>query len=259
MTAMLGVCLAAAFCGSGHCAAMCGPVAALASSPTRALDRRGSGVGMLCYQSARLASYVMLGSVCGAAGGLVNITAEAAAGPLQSAAMLAGATMIAIAAFQVTVQLGLQPRWAEPLQRAWVGWIPRLLQPACRRTGAGRGALLGGLTPLLPCGWLYSFALAAVGTGSVLNGAMVMGALWAGSMPALMVIGWGAGCMQRRLGRLAGAMATLAVALAGAALIVHRTGPGAVLKVVAATAQADSRQALERLATAEAKACCDAP
>jgi uncharacterized protein len=42
---------------------------------------------------------------------------------------------------------------------------------------------------LLPCGWLYAFAVTAAGTGSPLRGALVMTAFWAGNAPLLLGLG----------------------------------------------------------------------
>jgi len=48
-----------------------------------------------------------------------------------------------------------------------------------------RALLVGALTALLPCGWLYLFAMFAAATASPQQGAMVMVAFWAGTLPAL--------------------------------------------------------------------------
>ena len=52
-----------------------------------------------------------------------------------------------------------------------------------------RALALGLATTLLPCGWLYAFAVTAAGTGSPLNGALVMAAFWAGNAPVLLGLG----------------------------------------------------------------------
>jgi sulfite exporter TauE/SafE len=44
---------------------------------------------------------------------------------------------------------------------------------------------LGLLTVFLPCGWLYSYMLAAAATQSVLGGSLIMGLFWLGGLPAL--------------------------------------------------------------------------
>lgn len=48
-----------------------------------------------------------------------------------------------------------------------------------------RSYLIGTLTGLLPCGWLWAFVIAAAGTASLLGGALVMFAFWLGTVPAM--------------------------------------------------------------------------
>ena len=67
--------------------------------------------------------------------------------------------------------------------------VARGLASARQRPPLLRAALLGGASALLPCGFLYAFALAAAGTGSPLRGGFVMAALWLGNLPALLGFG----------------------------------------------------------------------
>jgi len=78
--------------------------------------------------------------------------------------------------------------------RVWLG-------RAQRQSPLGRAVLLGGASALLPCGFLYTFALAAAGTGSPLAGALVMGSLWLGNLPALLGFGLAIGGALSRLRR----------------------------------------------------------
>ena len=55
-----------------------------------------------------------------------------------------------------------------------------------------RAAVVGLLSGLLPCGWLWAFVVTAAGTGNALSGAAVMTAFWAGTVPALLAVGFGA-------------------------------------------------------------------
>lgn len=86
--------------------------------------------------------------------------------------------------------VGARPRWRLPqlrlLPSSALGWLGR----AQRLSPALRAALLGGSSALLPCGFLYAFALAGAATGSPWGGALVMGALWLGNLPALLGFGW---------------------------------------------------------------------
>jgi len=50
---------------------------------------------------------------------------------------------------------------------------------------ARKAAILGMLTGLLPCGWLWAFVITAGGTASPLTGAVVMFAFWLGTVPAM--------------------------------------------------------------------------
>jgi len=75
------------------------------------------------------------------------------------------------------------------------GWLPApaahgalfqrgLVQLRSRRA-AGRAWLIGVLTGLLPCGWLWAFVVSAAGTAHPATGAMVMAVFWLGTVPAM--------------------------------------------------------------------------
>jgi len=49
----------------------------------------------------------------------------------------------------------------------------------------GRAWLVGVLTGLLPCGWLWAFVVSAAGTAHSATGAMVMAVFWLGTVPAM--------------------------------------------------------------------------
>ena len=53
------------------------------------------------------------------------------------------------------------------------------------RRAAQRAWLVGALTGLLPCGWLWAFVVSAAGTGSPAAGAAVMAVFWLGTVPAM--------------------------------------------------------------------------
>jgi sulfite exporter TauE/SafE len=67
----------------------------------------------------------------------------------------------------------------------------------------GRAFLIGLVTTLLPCGWLYTFVAVAGSTGSMSGGAAVMMAFWIGTVPMLLAVAAGAarlfGPFARRL------------------------------------------------------------
>jgi sulfite exporter TauE/SafE len=53
------------------------------------------------------------------------------------------------------------------------------------RRPARRAWLIGALTGLIPCGWLWAFVIAAAGTGSPISGGLTMFAFWLGTVPAM--------------------------------------------------------------------------
>lgn len=122
-----------------------------------------------------------------------------AAGLQRSALAVAGALMIGFGVAAMLRQFGVRlvappaPAFMrDALVRAHrhvVGWSP-----------VARALAVGLLTTLLPCGWLYAFAITAAGTGNALWGAATMAVFWMGTLPALVGLGFG---LQRAGGALA--------------------------------------------------------
>lgn len=183
----------ASLLGSVHCAGMCGGLVALAT--------QGAPVArtQLAYHGARLVAYVTLGVLAGALGNVVDL-AGAAAGLGRTAASLAG-TGMALWGIGVLTRKWRPKQAAVRLQRREQGPFERLtarvFQGLEGRAPLSRSALLGGLSALLPCGWLYAFVLGAAATASPWQGALVMAAFWSGTVPLLVGLGLG---VQRLLG-----------------------------------------------------------
>lgn len=196
MTLVVGV-LVASLLGSVHCAAMCGAFTCLSARP-------GGGAqasSHVAYNVGRLMSYVTLGIVAGALGARVDLVG-ARGGMTHLATSVAGILMMIWAAGMFAVELGVRvPMTLAP------AWAKRLLGSALvasrDRSARTRALLVGLLTTLLPCGWLYTFVIVAGGTGSAARGAIVMAAFWAGTVPMLVTVGAGAarllGPFSRRL------------------------------------------------------------
>jgi len=177
--------VSAGLLGSLHCVGMCGGLIAVASDGATGTKQRLVVQGG--YQAARLASYAVLGSVAGAVGQALDLAGQAA-GLGKAAAVLAGITMSSWGLMAMLEATGALERKLPSLRllppRA-VAW----LASARQRPPLARAVLLGGASALLPCGFLYAFALAAAATGSPVGGALVMAALWLGNLPALLGFG----------------------------------------------------------------------
>ena len=197
MTLLAGI-LLASLLGSIHCAGMCGPFTCLYSGPRGDAPRFGA---QAAYNGGRLISYVLLGLIAGSIGARVDSLGRFA-GASHLAAIVAGSLMIVWAAASIGATLGfhfpvsLAPQWA----RHTLGGV---LVAASQQPPAVRALLVGLLTTLLPCGWLYTFVVVAGSTGGALAGASVMAVFWIGTVPMLLAIGVGAsrllGPVARRL------------------------------------------------------------
>jgi len=165
---------AALFAGlltSLHCAGMCGPLACAACA-------RSHGPGSLSaaasYHACRLLSYTVVGFLAGWIGRAV------------SDVLLGGTTRWltwAFVVFFVLVATGLDKRLTLPLAGRWMS--------ACLGMGDAaplRAAILGTLTPFIPCGPLYLIVAAAALSGSAVSGGLVLLAFGAGTVPLMLAL-----------------------------------------------------------------------
>lgn len=257
MITLLSAVFVASLLGSVHCAGMCGPLVAFAV---------GGGAGgrqtrlQLTYQLGRLGGYLVLGAAAGAAGALVNLASTLAG--LQPVAMTAaGVTMITAGAIELARLRGARiggvraPAWLlAPLTTA--------RRAAIALTPTARALTIGLLTALLPCGWLYVFAVTAAGTGSPLHGAAVMGVFWLGAVPVLASVGLGVQTLTRVLGARAPALTCVALIGLGAVALIGRGSLSAESLAAAAEASAPRANAgrLSKAPSAnELPPCCRPP
>jgi sulfite exporter TauE/SafE len=129
----------------------------------------------------------MLGAVAGAATALFASTSLFG--------WLSGALLIVAASLMVVQALGLALKRASPLTGVLVHLAGPLVAGHGRSARYGLGFVLG----FLPCGLLYGALAAAGGTGSAADGALAMAAFALGTVPALVVVGWGGLIARRRL------------------------------------------------------------
>ena len=187
----------ASLLGSLHCIGMCGGVVAICANAAGESRRI---VPQLSYNLGRMLSYTLLGGIAGMTGHAINMSTDAALGLQHTAAWVAGVAMIVLGMSTIFNLTGFVARCL-PIPT----WMQRLFERAYRAalgtSGLRRTLLIGILTALLPCGWLYAFVLIAAGTGDVLLGATTMAVFWAGTVPAMLAIGIGVHVLSRRLRR----------------------------------------------------------
>ena len=248
MTELLVAILASSLAGSLHCVAMCGPLVGL----SRGLSA-GPAAGVrslrfaLIHALGRLTTYAALGAVAGRLASAQHV-----------AAILAGGVIVLGGVRAIAVALGLwrvRPAGAAPRKRGLVqirrrppGFPPpkvfSILVPRFARTtriedrsmvvGHSPGIrawLVGALTGLLPCGWLWAFVVSAAGTASPASGAAVMATFWLGTVPAMTgVLALGGPVIDRLRRRLPVISACVLIALGLTTIAVrwHDAGPPGV-------------------------------
>jgi sulfite exporter TauE/SafE len=185
MVVFLTAVLTASLLGSMHCVGMCGPLAIFASGAGTSAPRRQVMVSTSLYHLGRLSTYLLAGLIAGAIGSALDIGGQALGFQL-AAARLVGSIMILVGVVKIAQLFTAHRSSPKPLRPSLIGKFLVKLRPVVfRLPPAGRALVTGLLTTLLPCGWLYLFALIAAGTGSILWGPAVMFAFWIGTVPAL--------------------------------------------------------------------------
>ncbi len=207
--ATLSAVLLASLAGSPHCAGMCGVFVAMACGTHRDAGRRAHLRGQLAYHGGRLVGYGALGVLAGTLGGAIDMGARAA-GLQHAAAILAATTMLLVGGAWLLRETGMRlphvptPRFVKSTFRSGIAQADRF-------GPTGRALAIGLLTVLLPCGWLWAFAIIAAGTASPAWGAAVMATFWIGTVPILAALGLGVGTLRSRLGPRLRAVAAVAM------------------------------------------------
>lgn len=183
---LLPVAFIAGLFGSTHCIAMCGAIVILFENEGDGREKRRQFLHRISYNTGRLGFYMLLGTVAGATGALLNKVAGVNAG-LMILRALAAILVIAIG-------LNLMFNWniTRFLEQSGAG-LWRKLSPLLRHflpvSTPGRALGAGFLWGALPCGLVYSAVAMAATSGTALGGSLVMLAFWLGTVPALLLAG----------------------------------------------------------------------
>jgi sulfite exporter TauE/SafE len=176
-----------------------------------------------------LLTYAAFGFAAGAVGAALDV-AGSLAGFQRIAAVLAGVTMVLWGLLAL-----LQLRGVRIFKHgSGNGRLARLFRRGFSlvsdRPPVVRAAVVGVLSGLLPCGWLWAFVVTAAGTGAAFKGAAVMAAFWAGTVPALLAVGLGTQLVSAPLRRHVPAVT--AVLLVGLGLVAILGRPASVTAAI---------------------------
>lgn len=218
--------------GGVHCASMCGGIVALlgARHGMAALHLQSGGAAVttmqsgallqFAYNAGRIGSYTVAGALAGAIGSAAWLARHVL--PIQQVAFVAANVLLIVLGLALTGGM----RRLRPLERIGAGIWKRIAPLATRLLGASSvpGALAAGAAwGWVPCGMVYGVLTAALVSGAAANGALLMLAFGAGTLPNLLALGLAANRTSRRLAqpraRLAAGLLIVAFGVAGLARI----------------------------------------
>ena len=164
--------IAASIIGSIHCVGMCGALALTAGAQSRS--------GLINYHLGRLLGYLCVGTLAGFLGSEF-INSEMKYISLISTVFL-GVSFLVIG-FSIMRKGQVHIRQPDFLKLFYQRRVGRLLESKASHSVSS--FLIGLLSPLLPCGWLYGFILIAVATNNAIWGGVLLTSFWIGTLPAL--------------------------------------------------------------------------
>ena len=175
-----------AFLGSfGHCIGMCGGIV-IAYSSTKLGDTQSKQlqtISHLLYSFGRVTTYVILGALFGTIGGVATFsnTANGILLIIAGIAMaLTGLSLLGKIKFLTLIEHSISKS----------GWYQKSFKELLSSQSLFSFYMLGMLNGLLPCGFVYFFAITAASTGDPLYGALVMLLFGLSTIPALFSLGF---------------------------------------------------------------------
>ncbi len=175
-----------AFLGSfGHCVGMCGGIVIAYSSAKidDGFDKRTKIISHLLYSFGRVSTYVIIGILFGYFGSLFSFDGEANT----IFRMITGIVMI-LAGLSLVGQIKFLTLIEHNLSGSF--WYKKVFQTLIKSKSYRSFYFLGLLNGLLPCGFVYFFAITAANTASPIYGGLVMLIFGLSTIPALFSLGF---------------------------------------------------------------------
>ncbi len=182
-----------AFLGSfGHCIGMCGGIVVAYSSTKidNSWSKAKQSLSHILYALGRVSTYVILGAIFGYAGSVVTFDNTTS-----------GILLLFTGFLMVLVGLSLSGKLKFLTSIEHSVSKSKIYQQTFRKLLGSDSFisfyLLGMLNGLLPCGFVYVFAITAASTGSVLWGAFVMLIFGLSTIPAMFSLGFFVGIFKQ--------------------------------------------------------------
>ncbi|MBT3280384.1 MAG: sulfite exporter TauE/SafE family protein [Campylobacteraceae bacterium] len=182
-----------AFLGSfGHCIGMCGGIVVAYSA--KKIDNGWSkihqSISHLLYSLGRVTTYTLYGALFGFIGSVISFS-NIANGTLL---IIAGVAMV-LTGLSLSGKLKFLTLIEHSIQNS--NWYKNNFKELLNSEYLGSFYLLGLLNGLLPCGFVYFFAITAASTANVLDGALVMLVFGLSTIPAMFSLGFFVGIFKR--------------------------------------------------------------
>ncbi len=182
-----------AFLGSfGHCIGMCGGIV-IAYSSTKVQQewtKAQQSIAHLLYSFGRILTYAILGAIFGYLGGVATFS-NTANGILWlvagTAMLLTGLSLLGKIKFLTIIEHSVSKS----------DWYSNNFKALLKSQTLFSFFLLGMLNGLLPCGFVYFFAITAASTADPLYGALVMVIFGLSTIPALFSLGFFVGLFKQ--------------------------------------------------------------
>jgi uncharacterized protein len=163
-----------------HCVGMCGPLAL--ALPVHHLSRTKQLFSLFLYQAGRIITYSAFGLVFGLAGRRIYL-----AGFQQWFSIIMGAVVLVLVILYWIYKNPLQPS----LFKKFFIVVQNYMMKAFHSKKSPAGfILLGMANGLLPCAMVYVAIAGALTTTQVLYSVLFMAMFGAGTLPAMMIIGY---------------------------------------------------------------------
>ena len=182
-----------AFLGSfGHCIGMCGGIVIAYSSTKVAQEwtKFQQSTAHLLYSFGRILTYAILGAIFGYLGGVATFS-NTANGILWlvagTAMLLTGLSLLGKIKFLTLIEHSFSSST----------WYQQNFKTLLHKQTFFSFFLLGMLNGLLPCGFVYFFAITAASTASPMYGALVMVIFGLSTIPALFSLGFFVGLFKQ--------------------------------------------------------------
>lgn len=210
-----------AFLGSfGHCIGMCGGIV-LAYSTIKidpASSKISKSAAHLLYSFGRVTTYSILGAIFGTLGSVVQFSNTSR-----------GVVLVVVGLAMILAGLSLMGKlkFLTLLEHSFASstFYKKIFKKILNSKSNASFFTLGMLNGLLPCGFVYFFAITAAGTGDPIYGALVMAIFGVSTIPAMFGVGFLASLASATSFRnMMMSLSAIAVLLYGAFTIYHGYG-----------------------------------